>query len=164
MDTKIVALIAVLLIAGVSAGVYLFTPTGSTHNMGLKENENLSEKKNNTPGAAKIIATQIGPRSAKPGTNVTIKCRIKNEGTGPAKNVTIASQDFERTFKVIGAGKEVEFEAQIYIPTEEEIKIEFGEEARLTSPYFIGGFGVTYTDLRGKHSLTSNPVEIPLQL
>ncbi|MEM4196455.1 MAG: hypothetical protein QW277_04710, partial [Methanothermobacter sp.] len=66
------------------------------------------------PGAAKIIATQIGLKSAKPGINVTIKCRIKNKGTGPAKNVTIASQDFERFFDVIGAGKEVEFEAEIY--------------------------------------------------
>ncbi|MDI9618418.1 hypothetical protein [Methanothermobacter sp.] len=59
MDTKIVALIAVLLIEGVSAGVYLFTPTGSTYNMELKENENLSEKKTIHP----VRPKSLQPRS-----------------------------------------------------------------------------------------------------
>ncbi|MCG2828614.1 hypothetical protein [Methanothermobacter sp. K4] len=160
MDMKIFALIAVLLIAGVSAGVYLFTATGDTGNT---EAENLSGKKE-TSGAARIIATQTGPESARPGTNITVKCRIRNDGAGPARNVKVTSQDFERSFDVIGAGEEVEFQVQIYIPTEEEVKMDFGENATLSNPFFIGGFSVTYTDLSGKHSLNSNSLEIPLQI
>ncbi|MGB9838465.1 CARDB domain-containing protein [Methanothermobacter sp.] len=157
---KIYALILVLLIAGVSAGFYLFTQTGSTYN---REVKNLSEK-NDTAGSARIIATQTGPESAKPGSDITLKCRIRNDGTGPARNVKVTSQDFERSFDVIGAGEEVEFQVQIHIPTEEEVKIDFGEDAKLSNPFFIGGFSVTYTDSSGKHSLNSNSLEIPLQI
>jgi len=160
MDMKPVILIAVILIAGVSAGVYILTATDGNDKTEVK---NLNGK-NQTTGTARIVATQRGPETARPGSNITVTCKIKNEGKGPAKNVKVLSQDFERSLDVIEAGEEVEFQVQIYIPTEEEVKEDFGENATLSNPFFIGGFSVTYTDLSGKHSLNSNSLEIPLQI
>jgi len=162
MNLKLFSLIAVLLIAGV-AGVYILNGNGNAD--GNTSQENLGTHKTGThkPGSARIVATQEGPETAKPGTNITLKCKLKNDGEGPAKNVKVLSQDFERSFSVIGPGEEVEFQVQLYIPTEEEVKREFGDDATLANPYFIGGFAVTYRDMTGKHSTKANNLEIPLK-
>jgi len=83
-------------------------------------------------------------------------------GKGPARNIEVSSQDFDKSFEIIEAGDEVEFQELIYIPTEEEIKMDFGDDATLSNPFFIGGFGVQYTDVTGKHSITANSIEIKL--
>jgi len=83
-------------------------------------------------------------------------------GKGPARNIEVSSQDFDKSFEIIEAGDEVEFQELIYIPTEEEIKMDFGDDATLSNPFFIGGFGVQYTDVTGKHSITAHSIEIKL--
>lgn len=162
MNLKLVSLIVVLLIAG-AAGVYILNGNGSADGNTSPETLGTNKTETHKPGSARIVATQAGPETAKPGTNITLKCKLRNDGEGPAKNVKVSSQDFERSFSVIGPGEQVEFQVQIYIPTEEEVKKDFGDDATLSNPYFIGGFGVSYTDMTGKHSTNSNNLEIPLK-
>ena len=158
MDSKI-AILALVVVVAAAAGAYLLSGPGETADNQTAEN---GTRVNKTIGAAKLVATQSGPESAKPGTNVTITCRIKNTGSGPARKIEVSSQDFDKSFEIIEAGDEVEFQELIYIPTEEEIKMDFGDDATLSNPFFIGGFGVQYTDVTGKHSITANSIEIKL--
>lgn len=68
-------------------------------------------------GAAELVAVQEGPKTAQPGTNVTITCKIKNIGSEPAENITVTSQVFEKHIDKINPNEEVEFTVEVYIPT-----------------------------------------------
>lgn len=113
-------------------------------------------------GAAELVAIQEGPKTAIPGTNVTITCKIKNIGSEPAENITVTSQIFEKHIDRINPSEKVEFTVEVYIPTPEEVKESFGPNATLSNPFYIGGYTVLYYDIKGKHEINSNPLRINL--
>lgn len=113
-------------------------------------------------GAAELVAVQEGPKTAQPGTNVTITCKIKNIGSEPAENITVTSQVFEKHIDKINPNEEVEFTVEVYIPTPEEVEESFGPNATLSNPFYIGGYTVIYYDIKGKHEISSNSLRINL--
>jgi len=148
------------LLAAVAAVYFLTREPGTPTVVSNATQENQSNI--TTTGAAELVATQEGPETAHPGTNVTITCKIKNLGSGPAENIIITSQLFEKRIERIDPGEEVEFNVSAYIPTPKEVKEGFGPNATLSNPFFIGGYTVIYHDIKGKHEITSNPITIKL--
>lgn len=159
--TLIIILIIAALI-GVVAAVYLLEGGETAPSVVV----NMTEEKpsNLTPasGGAELVAIQEGPKTAHPGTNVTITCKIKNIGSEPAENITVTSQIFERQINRIDPSEEVEFTVRAYIPTLEEVEEAFGPNATLSNPFYIGGYTVIYHDIKGEHKISSNPLKINL--
>lgn len=159
--------LSIILIVGLLAAVaaaYFLTREPETPTVMSNATQKTQENQSNitTTGAAELVAIQEGPETAHPGTNVTITCKIKNLGSGPAENIIITSQVFEKRIERINPGEEVKFNVSAYIPTPEEIKESFGPNTTLSNPFFIGGYTVIYHDIKGKHEITSNPITIKL--
>ncbi|BAW31508.1 MAG TPA: CARDB domain-containing protein [Methanothermobacter sp.] len=150
----IVGLLAVV------AAAYLLTKEPGTPT--LSNTTQKTESNVTSTGAAKLVATQEGPETAHPGTNVTITCEIKNVGSEPAENIIVTSQVFEKRIEKINPGEKVKFNISVYIPTLEEVKKDFGPNATLSNPFYIGGYTVIYHDIKGEHQITSNPINIKL--
>ncbi|BDH79577.1 hypothetical protein MTTB_09560 [Methanothermobacter tenebrarum] len=160
-STLIIILIIAALI-GVVGAVYLLQGEETTPSMVVNITEKKPSNLTSTRGGAELVAVQEGPKTAHPGTNVTITCKIKNIGSEAAENITITSQIVERHIDRIGPGEEVEFTVKAYIPTPEEVEEAFGPNATLSNPFFIGGYTVIYHDMKGKHEISSNPLRINL--
>lgn len=113
--------------------------------------------------AQQLVATQKGPVKAYEGEYITIECTVTNNRDEPAYDVQISSQNFDKNLGTIQPGETKTFDEKIYIPTEEEVKKDFGPDATLSNPFFIGSFVVTYKDANGiEHTIRSNSLEIPL--
>ncbi|MBV1729424.1 MAG: hypothetical protein KUA33_04125, partial [Methanobacterium sp.] len=113
--------------------------------------------------AQNIIATQRGPLSAREGENITITYTVANNENNTIYNVSVADQNFYRFLGNISPGGSQSFTGKLYIPTDAEVKEEFGGDASVSNPYFIGGFAVTYQDVDGnKYAVNSNALSIPL--
>lgn len=109
------------------------------------------------------MAVQKGPETAKKGMNVTIQYEVTNKGTETVYNVQIDSQDFEQAVGTLKPGETKKYTSNIYIPTDAEVQEDFGPNATVSNPYFIGGFSVKFNDAKGaKHSTISNSIEIRL--
>ncbi len=110
-----------------------------------------------------VKATMNGPTTGKKGTSVLIKCSIINKGSTSVKNVIAHNQDFDRNLGIIGPGETQSFTWNVYIPTDKELQEDFGENATVSNPFYIGGFAVTFTDSKGsEHTINSNSLNIKL--
>lgn len=110
-----------------------------------------------------VKATMNGPSTGKKGTSVLINCSIINKGSTSIKNVIAHSQDFDRNLGIFGPGQTKSFTWNVYIPTDKEVQEDFGENATVSNPFYIGGFGVTFTDSSGsKNTVNSNNLNIKL--
>lgn len=113
--------------------------------------------------AIDIVATQSGPAEAKKGENVTIAYEVSNNGYESVFNVQIVSQDFEQNVGTLKPGETRKYTSQLYIPTDADVQGDFGSNATVSDPLFIGGFGVLFNDAEGsKHSINANSIEIKL--
>jgi len=158
MDKKIFALIIVivLVVAGVIAFNYMNNPKPDN-------STNITNTSSETVNII-VVANQTGPATAKKGENVTINYIVSNKGNSDVFDVIIRSQGFEKKIGTLKPNETKEFKEKFRIPTEEEVKEDFGPDAKISNPFFIGGFGVTFTDLNGnKHTITSNSLEIKLE-
>lgn len=130
------------------------------------EQNNTTVQQNETNTSAKavdIVATQSGPATAKKGENVTITYEVSNKGTETVYNMQIVSQDFDQNVGTLKPGETRKYTVQIYIPTDAEVQKDFGANATVSNPFFIGGFGVLFNDANGsKHSINANSIEISL--
>jgi hypothetical protein len=125
--------------------------------------KNVTTNTSNVTSEIKIVANQSGPASAKKGDSVTIKYSISNKGGQTVYNVKAHGQDFETTIGTLKAGETKNYEYKLHIPTDEEVQADFGENATVENPFFIGGFGVTFTDSNGsKRTINANSIEIKL--
>lgn len=113
--------------------------------------------------AKDVTAIQKGPATAKKGENITITYKINNNGNADIYNVSVAEQDFYKFLGTIKAGQSKTFKEKIYIPTDKEVKEDFGPDATVSNPFYIGGVAVSYQNANGeKFGINSNSLSIPL--
>ncbi|MDD3984338.1 MAG: hypothetical protein PHY59_00200 [Methanobacterium sp.] len=156
MDKRIFALIIVifLIVAGVVAFNYM-------NNSKPDNNTNITNTSSETINII-VVANQTGPATAKKGENVTINYIVSNKGNSDVFDVIVRSQGFEKKIGTLKPNETKEFQEKYRIPTDEEVKEDFGSNS-MSDTFFIGGFGVSFTDLNGnKHRITSNSLEIKL--
>lgn len=116
-----------------------------------------------TVKAVDVTAKMTGPSTAKKGSSVTINCVVTNKGSKSVKNVMAHTQGSVQDLGTLNAGQTKNFNWNVYIPTDEEVKQDFGDNATVSNPFYIGGFAVTFTDSNGsKHTINSNSLEIKL--
>jgi hypothetical protein len=129
------------------------------------QNNTTTQPQNNTnvTRAIDVVAVQKGPETAKKGMNITIQYEVTNNGTETVYNVLLDSQDFEQVVGTLKPGETKKYTSITYIPTDAEVQEDFGPDATVSNPYFIGGFSVKFNDPNGsKHSAISNSIEIKL--
>ncbi len=164
MDNKIIALIVVVIVLLV-AGVVAFSLTGNnnmTNNNSTIAN-NSQNTVSNSSGAVKVVAKQSGPETAQKGNNVTINYTVSNEGSAAVQNVKISSQNFDNTIGTLNVNESKSYSYILHIPTDKEVQEDFGPNATVSNPFYIGGFGVSFTDSSGSiHSINANSLEIKL--
>ncbi|MDI6644675.1 MAG: hypothetical protein QME14_06400 [Methanobacteriaceae archaeon] len=113
--------------------------------------------------AADIIATQKGPSKAVKGENITIEYVITNNGNQAIYQVSVSDQNFYKYIGIIKKGETKRFTEKVYIPTDNEVKQDFGPDATVSNPFFIGAVGVSYQDSDGnQYTINSNSLNIPL--
>jgi len=118
---------------------------------------------NTSVKAVDVAATQKGPATAHKGDNVTITYNVLNNGNESVFNVKIDSQDFQQTIGTLKPGESRTFKNQMHIPTDQEVQQDFGSNATVANPFYIGGFSVSFIDISGaKHSVLSNSININL--
>lgn len=110
-----------------------------------------------------VKATQTGPSTAKKGTSITINGSVTNHGSSAVADVKASGQDFIRNLGTLNPGQTQTFTYQVYIPTDKEVQADFGDNATVSNPLYIGGFAVTCTDSNGSiRTLNSNHLNINL--
>ena len=124
---------------------------------------NSSTTNTSTVKEVDVSAKMTGPATATKGSTVTLNCSVTNKGSKPVQNVLAHSQDFDRNLGIIGPGETKSFTWNIYIPTDKEVQEDFGENATVSNPYYIGGFAVTFIDSSGsQHTINANNLNIKL--
>jgi hypothetical protein len=152
----------VLIIAILAVVVFA---SGCTQQNQTAQNNTTTQPQNttNVTKAIDVVAVQKGPETAKKGMNVTIQYEVTNNGNETVYNVQVDSQDFAQTIGTLKPGETKKGSSTILIPTDAEVQQDFGPNATVSNPYFIGGFSVTFNDGKGaKYSVLSNSIEIKL--
>ena len=165
MNGKIIALIIVIIVAIVGVSAFLITqspidnPNGNETNgtNGTNNNVNINNKTNCT-----VSAVQSGPSSSQEGSTITLTWKVTNNGKADITNVQASSQEEDYDFGTIGPGETKTHTFTMRIPTTEELRIDFDENATVSNPFFIGGFGLSYSISGQEHTIQSNSIEIPL--
>lgn len=140
------------------------SPVKTSNNTSVISNSsNVTATTSNKTANIKIVASQSGPASAVQGDNVTIKYSVSNTGGQVVYNVKATSQDFDTTIGTLKPGETKNYQYTLHIPTDKEVQEDFGPNATVSNPFFIGGFGVSYTDSSGStHTINANSIEIKL--
>lgn len=168
MDKKYIFLVFVVIIAIVAIASYALINTNFDDNKTTNITKNSSDKspggdnitKNKTARGISVI--QEGPSSADYGKNVSIKWTVTNKGSQPITNVNGTSQDFNYNFGTIKPGESKSITFKMSIPSLDQVKNDFGDDATVPNPFIIGGFHLSY-NLNGKlNEVTSNSLSIPL--
>jgi cytoskeletal protein RodZ len=162
MDNKITALIVIVIVLLV-AGVVAFNFTGTKNNTNNSTVTNTSQNQSNSSVVVKVVANQTGPLNAKKGDNVTINYTVSNQGSGSVFNMKISDQNFDNSIGTLNEGQTKNFSYVLHIPTDEDVQQDFGANATVSNPLFIGGFAVSFTDSKGStHTINANSIEIKL--
>ncbi len=167
LNNRIIALILiviVLIIGGVVAYTYMATPMKTSNNSTVINNSStVNTSPSNNTTSVKLVASQTGPASAVQGDNVTIKYSVSNTGEQTVYNVKATSQEFDTTIGTLKPGETKNYQYTLHIPTDKEVQEDFGLNATVSNPFFIGGFGVSYTDSSGStNTINANSIEIKL--
>lgn len=164
MDNKIIALIVVVIVLLV-AGVVAFSITGNKNiaNNNSTIANNSSNTGSNSSEVVKVVAKQTGPETGKKGDNVTINYTVSNEGSTAVYNVKTSSQNFENSIGTLNVNETKNYSYTLHIPTDEEVKQDFGANSTVSNPFSIGGFAVSFTASNGSsHSINANSIQIKL--
>lgn len=152
-----------VLIIAILAGVVFASGCTQQNNNTTVQNNTTQPQNTTNIKAIDVVAVQKGPETAKKGMNVTIQYEVTNKGADPVYNVQIDSQDFEQAVGTLKAGETKKYTSIIYIPTDAEVQEDFGPNATVSNPYFVGGFSVKFNSPNGaKYSVLSNSIEIKL--
>ena len=149
-----VPLVAVIAVSGC---------TQPGNNTTQQNNTTVQQNTTSSAKAVDVVANQTGPATAKKGDNVTITYSVLNNGNESVFNVKISSQDFQQTIGTLQPGETRTFNNKLHIPTDQEVQQDFGANATVSNPFYIGGFSVSFNDASGaKHSILSNSISINL--
>ncbi|MDR2966507.1 MAG: hypothetical protein LBU74_00990 [Methanobacteriaceae archaeon] len=159
MRNKFLILIIVIIIAtlGISAFLSTYNPKTTT-----KINNNNTTNNSRTSQNNSVVAILEGPKSAKEGDNIQIIWKITNNLNVPISNVQGNDQNEIYNFSQINPGETKIHSFFIYIPSLTDIKNDFGLNATISDPFFIGGFNVKYFVNGEEYNITSNSIEINL--
>lgn len=147
-----------------AAVVFVSGCTQQGNNTTQQNNTTVQQNATNTSAkTVDVVAVQSGPATAHKGDNVTITYKVTNNGNEQVANVKISSQDFEQNVGTIKPGETRTFSQNLHIPTDQEVQQDFGANATVSNPFYIGGFSVSFIDTSGaKHSVLSNSLSITL--
>jgi len=164
MNGKLIALIVVIIIAvvGVSAFLLIQTPQDISNGNDTNKTNGTNNGTINNKTNVNVSAVLSGPSSSKEGSTITLTWKVTNNGNTDITNVQGSSQDEYYNFGTIGPGQTKTHTFNTYIPTTEGIKEDFGENATISNPFLIGGFGLSFSVNGQEHSIQSNSIEIPL--
>ena len=165
MNGKIIALIIVIIIAIVGVSAFFIgqstidNPNDNETNKtnGTNDNVTINNKTN-----VSVSAVQSGPSSSQEGTTITLTWKVTNNGNANITNVQASSQEENFDFGTIAPGETKTHTFTMRIPTTEEVKQDFDENATVSNPFFIGGFGLSYSISGQEHTTQSNSIEIAL--
>ena len=151
-----------MLIGGVVAFTYIATP--AKNNTTTVNNNINTTKTTKTVADINIVANQTGPGTTKKGDNATINYSVSNKGGQVVNNVKIHDQNFDTTIGTLNPGETKTYQYTLHIPTDKEVQEDFKSNSTVSNPFFVGGFGVSFTDLNGSsHTINSNSLEIKLE-
>ena len=151
-----------MLIGGVVAFTYIATP--AKNNTTTVNNNINTTKTTKTVADINIVANQTGPGTTKKGDNATINYSVSNKGGQVVNNVKIHDQNFDTTIGTLNPGETKTYQYTLHIPTDKEVQEDFKSNSTVSNPLFVGGFGVSFTDLNGSsHTINSNSLEIKLE-
>ncbi|MCL2687066.1 MAG: hypothetical protein FWE58_00835 [Methanobrevibacter sp.] len=169
MNVKIIALIVVIVlaIAGASAFFILQNPsdnnnTNSNQTNGTNNTQITINNNTNNKNTSSVSAVLSGPDSASEGSSVTLTWKVKNTGEVEITNVSAGDQNEDFDFGTIKPGETKTHTYTLYIPTSEGVKIDFGENATVSNPFYVGGFGLSYSVNGHVTTTNSNSIKIPL--
>ncbi|MGB8232405.1 MAG: CARDB domain-containing protein [Methanobacterium sp.] len=158
----LIVIVIVLIVGGVVAFTYIGTPT--KNNISNVNNSINTTKSTKTTADVNVTANQTGPAKAKKGDNITINYIVSNRGNQAVYNVKILDQNFDKTIGTLNPGETVKSQYTIHIPTDKEVQQDFDSNSTVSSPFFIGGFGVSFTDSNAStHTINANSLEIKLE-
>jgi hypothetical protein len=157
----IMIMFAILTVVVLASGC---TQQGNQDNSNTPTPQNEVKKPvSNGAAAIDVLATQNGPVTAHKGQNVTINYSVTNNGTQSVYKVKVHDQNFDKTLGTINPGENKKFQHSLYIPTDDQLKADFGPNATVSNPFLVGGFDVSFLDVNGsKHSVTASSLEIKL--
>lgn len=148
-----------MLVAGVFAFTYKAPPSQSNNTTV----DNVTNNTSNGTTYIKVVANQTGPATAKKGENVTINYSISNKGGQVVYNVKTNDQNFNTTIGTLKPGETKNYQYTLHIPTDAEVQQDFDPNATVSNPFFIGGFGVSFSDSNGStHTINAKSLEIKL--
>lgn len=161
MRNKFLILIVVIIIATLGLSAFLLTQNPKT----TVEVNNTNNTTNNSKISQKngsVVAILEGPKSAKEGDNIQLVWKITNNLGVPITNVQGTDQNQIHNFDKINPGETKTYSFSVPIPSLKNIKEDFGSNATISNPFYIGGFNVKYFANGAEHSINSNSIEIKL--
>ena len=166
MKNKFLILIIVIVIATLGISAFLSTHTPKTitklSNNHANNNDNNTSKNTETRQNHSVVATLEGPESANEGDNIQITWKITNNLNVPITDVYGIDQNENFDFGQINSGETKTYSFSMYVPSLKDIKEDFGLNATISDPFYIGGFNVKYFVNGVEYSINSNPLEINL--
>jgi archaellum component FlaF (FlaF/FlaG flagellin family) len=172
---KIIGIIVIISILGLTGFVYVFSQGNLNENLSnatlIKTNNDTVQNAAPQENTAKlsenakdndVVVTQKGPTSPqKKGTKALIEYTIINKGKNSVYEVNIGGQHFNKNFGALNPGQTIKFTYMMYIPTDDDVASEIGEI--LPNPLEIGGVDLSFMDNKHVyHSVQSNPIIINL--
>jgi len=156
-------LIIILIMLGTVVLASGCTEQGNQKLTNTSTSENELKPVTNGAVSVDILAIQKGPITAQKDQYVIINYTITNNGTQPVYKVEVHDQNFDKTLGTIKPGEDKKFQHSLYIPTDEQVKADFGPDAIVSNPFSLSGFEVNFQEANGtKHSITANSIEIKL--
>lgn len=109
-----------------------------------------------------VTITQKGPEGVTYGLTFRVHVKVQNSLDEKITNVKAVSQGFNYDFGEIGANRNVLTSCEISIPTIEEYKKDFGEDAKLCRIFNLGKIVLTYVYKGEEFTVQSNELNISI--
>ncbi len=182
MNKKFIIIIAIFIVASVGVSAFLIVQDSNNQDNNLKVNttKNITnESLNNTTSSDNIeftnhkgtvdennvVVSANCQKTAYQGTNAVIIWKITNNGNETIKNVEASDQGGYHNFGDIAPSQTKVYRYTMYIPTNNDLKIDFGmENGQWPGPLWIGGYGVSYSIGNETFGTNANVMEIQVKV
>ena len=167
MNEKFIALLVVIVIAIVGVSAFLLTQDLSNNSNGNDSNQtngNNNTKINNNTNKTNVSVSAVlsGPEIAKEGDTISLIWTVTNNGNVNITNVRGIDQNEDHDFGTINPGQTKTHTFNVPIPIYKDVAQDFQKTSTVSDPFFIGGFGLSYTANGQRFTIQSNSIEILL--